>query len=216
MSFFYEIRSADNTVLKRDGGFASQDAAKMAARDDAKKMKNSRQPDRPDVGRILVGQNAEKATRGFSLIELLIVVTIILIISAIAIPNLIKSKIQANETAAVGTLRTLTESAVMYWTTYNGYPHALSDLGPGGGGTNASSAAADLIDSTLASGIKSGYKFTFAVVATDPAGNVQSYYITAIPVTPGTTGQRSFFTDASGTIRVSQTDMADSSSTPIG
>src|ERR1700681_988342 len=105
--------------------------------------------------------NTRFKSRGFSLIELLIVVTIILIISAIAIPNLIKSKIQANETAAVGTLRTLTESTVMYWTTYNGYPHALSDLGPSGGGTNASSAAADLIDSTLASGVKSGYKFAF-------------------------------------------------------
>jgi hypothetical protein len=63
MAFFYEIRSANNVVLKRDGGFASQDAAKMAARDDAKKMKNSGLPSRPDVGRILVGQNADKATR---------------------------------------------------------------------------------------------------------------------------------------------------------
>jgi hypothetical protein len=50
-------------VLKRDGGFASQDSAKMAAREDAKKMENSRQPDTPDVGRIMVGQNAEKPTR---------------------------------------------------------------------------------------------------------------------------------------------------------
>jgi type IV pilus assembly protein PilA len=194
MAYFYEIRSSDNTLLKRDGGFASQDAAKTAAREDAKKMENMRQSDRPDVGRIMVGQNAEKATRGFSLIELLIVVTIILIISAIAIPNLIKSKIQANETAAVGTLRTLTESAVMYWTSYGGYPHALSDLGPSGGSTNASSAAADLIDSAVASGVKSAYIFTFAVVATDPAGNAASYAITATPLTPGTTGQRSFFT----------------------
>jgi hypothetical protein len=63
MAYFYEIRSADNTLLKRDGGFVSQDAAKMAARDDAKKMKNSRQPDSPDVGTILVGQNTEKPTR---------------------------------------------------------------------------------------------------------------------------------------------------------
>jgi hypothetical protein len=63
MSWFYEIRSVDNTVLKRDGGFATQDAAKTAGREDAKKMKNLRQPDRPNVGRILVGQNAEKATR---------------------------------------------------------------------------------------------------------------------------------------------------------
>jgi hypothetical protein len=63
LAYFYEIRSADNAVLKRDGGFATQDAAKIAGREDAKKMKNMRQPDRPDVGRILVGQNAEKATR---------------------------------------------------------------------------------------------------------------------------------------------------------
>ena len=63
MSWFYEIRSSANTVLKRDGGFATQDAAKIAGREDARKMKNMRQPDRPDVGRIMVGQNAEKATR---------------------------------------------------------------------------------------------------------------------------------------------------------
>ncbi len=66
-SFFYEIPSADSTVLKRDGGFALQDAAKMAAREDAKKMKNMRQPDRPQVERIMVGQNAEMATRYRSL-----------------------------------------------------------------------------------------------------------------------------------------------------
>jgi hypothetical protein len=63
MSFFYEIRSADNTVLKRDGGFVSQDAAKMAARDDAKKIKNSRPPNRVKVERILVGQNTEQPAR---------------------------------------------------------------------------------------------------------------------------------------------------------
>jgi len=63
VSFFYEIRSADNTLLKRDDGFATQDAAKVAAREDAKKMKNAPRSERPDVGRILVGQNAKKATR---------------------------------------------------------------------------------------------------------------------------------------------------------
>jgi hypothetical protein len=63
MAYFYEIRSSNNTLLKRDGGFPTQDAAKIAGREDAKKMKNSRQSDRPDVGRIMVGQNAEKATR---------------------------------------------------------------------------------------------------------------------------------------------------------
>jgi hypothetical protein len=63
MAFFYEIRSSTNDVLKRDGGFATQDAAKNAGREDAKKMKNSRPPDKPDVGRIMVGQNAERPTR---------------------------------------------------------------------------------------------------------------------------------------------------------
>jgi len=63
VAWFYEIRSSTNAVLKRDGGFATQDAAKIAGRADAKKMKSSRQPDRPDVGRIMVGQNVEKPTR---------------------------------------------------------------------------------------------------------------------------------------------------------
>ena len=63
MSFFYEIRSADNALLKRDDGFGSQDTAKMAARDNAKKMKNLRKPGTPHVGRIMVGQNAEKPRR---------------------------------------------------------------------------------------------------------------------------------------------------------
>ena len=63
MAWFYEIRSSNNTVLKRDGGFATQDAAKAAGREDAKKMKVMRQPDRPEVGRIMVGQNTERPTR---------------------------------------------------------------------------------------------------------------------------------------------------------
>jgi O-acetyl-ADP-ribose deacetylase (regulator of RNase III) len=63
MAWFYEIRNSNNAVLKRDGGFASQDAAKMAAREDAKKMKISRQPDPQNVGRIVVGQYPEMASR---------------------------------------------------------------------------------------------------------------------------------------------------------
>ena len=153
--------------------------------------------------------------RGFSLIELLIVVTIILIIAAIAIPNLIRNKIQANETAAVGTMRTLNESVLLYSNSYGGFPHAISELGPGTGGV-ASSAAADLVDSVLASGVKSGYRFAYAAVATDPAGNVLSYTITATPVVPGSSGQRSFFTDQSGTIRSTATGTADSTSQPLG
>jgi hypothetical protein len=63
MAWFYEIRNSNNTLLKRDGGFATQDAAKIAVRADAKKIKKSRQLGVPDIGTMMVGQNAEMPTR---------------------------------------------------------------------------------------------------------------------------------------------------------
>lgn len=151
--------------------------------------------------------------KGFSLIELLIVVAIILIIAAIAIPNLLRSKMGANEASAVESLRTLNTVTIEYSTTYGGYPAALANLGPG---TPASATAADLIDSVLAGGTKSGYIFTYSAGATDASGNVLSYVITAAPVAPGTTGQRYFFTDQSGSIRANPSGTASVNSTPIG
>jgi type IV pilus assembly protein PilA len=150
--------------------------------------------------------------KGFSLIELLIVVAIILIIAAIAIPNLLRSKMAANEASAVGSVRTLNTACVSYSTTYGGYPTTLANLGPA---TSATSATADLVDSVLATGTKSGYLFTYATVATDANGNVLSYTITANPVTRGTTGQRGFFSNQSGVIRADSTTTATATSTPI-
>ncbi len=151
--------------------------------------------------------------KGFSLIELLIVVAIILIIAAIAIPNLLRSKMAANEASAVGSLRTINTACVTYSTTYGtGYPVALANLKPA---ATATAAAADLIDSVLAAGIKSGYKFTYAAEAADAAGNTNKYTITAVPVNPGTTGQRGFFTDQSGVIRADSGGTATVASTPI-
>ncbi len=96
---------------------------------------------------------------GFSLIELLIVVAIILIIAAIAIPNLVRSKMAANEASAVGSLRTINTASVSYASTYGiGYPTALTDLSPS---SLPSSTAADLVDAVLATGIKSGYAFSY-------------------------------------------------------
>jgi prepilin-type N-terminal cleavage/methylation domain-containing protein len=153
-----------------------------------------------------------KQQKGFSLIELLIVVAIILIIAAIAIPNLLRSKMAANEASAVGSVRTINTACVSYSTTYGGYPVALSNLGPA---TTATSGTADLVDSVLSSGTKSGYSFVYATGSVDASGNVLAYTITANPVTRGTTGQRGFFSDQTGVIRADTTTAATATSTPI-
>ena len=149
--------------------------------------------------------------KGFSLIELLIVVAIILIIAAIAIPNLLRSKIAANQSSAVGSLRSLNTACIAYSTSYGQFPAALTNLGPVGSGT-ASSTSADLIDLVLSAGQKSGYVFTFTAGTAN-----QSYSITAVPITAATTGQNMYYTDQSGVIRVDTSGTgAGASSTPIG
>src|SRR5665213_4246694 len=115
--------------------------------------------------------NWKKQQKGFSLIELLIVVAIILIIAAIAIPNLLRSKMAANEASAVGSLRALNTACLEYSTTYGGYPHLLSNMGPA---TPATSTSAELIDSVLATSTKTGYLFVYVPVSTDASGNVLS------------------------------------------
>src|SRR2546427_10423013 len=135
-----------------------------------------------------------KRQRGFSVVQVVIVVAILLVIAAIAIPSLLHSKLSENESSAVSSLRTLNASCASYSMLYGGYPRSLSNLGPD---NPASSTSAGLIDSALASGAKGGYVFTYTAGATGVGGNVPSYNSSANPITPGSTRQRRFFTHPS-------------------
>jgi type IV pilus assembly protein PilA len=154
-----------------------------------------------------------KRQKGFTLIELLIVVAIILIIAAIAIPNLLRSRMAANEASAVGSVRTINTAEVTYNSTYNdGFAPTLPLLG-GAAGATATCQNAELIDALLSGSNdsqKSGYSFIAGVgtVATanvptncSAAGYADGYTIIASPLNIGTTGQRSFCSDASGVIQ---------------
>ena len=148
--------------------------------------------------------------KGFSLIELLIVVAIILILAAIAIPNLMHARMAANESSAVQSVRTVTEGELSYQTAYPtiGFAPALVNLGgPLGAACVPSSTTACLIDSVLAnngnpagSG-KSGYKFTTGA-GTQSGGVNIGYVILGAPITFNQTGIRAFCAEEDGVIRV--------------
>jgi prepilin-type N-terminal cleavage/methylation domain-containing protein len=140
--------------------------------------------------------------KGFSLIELLIVVAIILIIAAIAIPSLLRARIAANESAAVAAIRTINTAEISYNSVFPtvGFS-SLANLG-GTGCTPPTSSSACLIDTTLASGTKSGYSFAAAPSGSNPAG---SYQAVASPITPNQTGTRYFCSFADAVVRSSAT-----------
>jgi type IV pilus assembly protein PilA len=150
-----------------------------------------------------------KKQKGFSLIELLIVVAIILIIAAIAIPNLLRSRIAANESSAVGSVRTLTTAQVTYSSTYGTGYTTLAQLG-GLVGCTAAATSACLIDPVLTGGTKSGY-------TVDSQPNTPAAGTTANPSTgfetnatpfAVSTGTRAFCSDQSGVIRYNTTGAA--------
>jgi type IV pilus assembly protein PilA len=152
-----------------------------------------------------------KAMRGFSLMELLIVVAVILVISAIAIPNLMRSKRLANEASAVNSLKVINTGIVNYSSSWGvGFPLLLSYLGPG---APTSSKAAGIIDSVLAAGTKSGYIFTY-VSGAPSSGQVRTYTISASPTIPQL-GGRYFFSDQTAVIRQSSSGAATASSAQI-
>jgi type IV pilus assembly protein PilA len=141
--------------------------------------------------------------KGFSLIELLIVVAIILIIAAISIPNLLRARIAANEAAAVAALRTLNTAQIFYDSSYPtvGFASTLASLS----GTNCAppgSSGACIIDTQLASGTKSGYKFTISATSGSPNA---TYTFIAAPLSPNQTGVRYFCSFGDAVVRFSAT-----------
>jgi len=158
--------------------------------------------------------------KGFSLIELLIVVAIILIIAAIAIPNLLRARMAANEASAVGSTRTINTAEVTYSSAYPevGFTLTLSNLaGPTAtcsGGSGATSAQSCLIDNVLGSGTKSGYTFALANGGSTTTPQ-NTYTISASPLTIGSSGQRGFFSNQTGVIRYNQSGTATSTDKPL-
>ena len=140
----------------------------------------------------------KKTTRrqfGFSLIELLIVIAIILIILAVAMPKLSKSRMYAQEMAAIQAIKAIHQAETMYYSQYGGkYAASLAELGPPTTGGASGPGAADLIQEDLATGEKQGYKFTITAA---PGG----YVINANPIAFGSNGSRTFWSDQSMSIR---------------
>jgi type IV pilus assembly protein PilA len=131
--------------------------------------------------------------RGFSLIELLIVIAIILIIAAIAVPKMNNQVMAAHEMAAIRQVGTIHQAETQFYSQFGRYAASLAELGPPASGA-ASPAAADLIPKVLADGKNSGYTFTVTANAT-------GYAVTAIPDAFGSSGRRTFYSDQTLVIR---------------
>ena len=156
--------------------------------------------------------------RGFSLIELLIVVAIILIIMAIAIPNFMRSRMAANQASAIESLRIIATAEVTYFTTYGtGFSTSLDALRPPAPGQQAASTAAGLIDNILAGGYKSGYSFFYT--STQYSANTNMWYgytLLANPTSFGQSGIVYYFTDESHVIRANTANPACSTDSAVG
>ncbi len=137
--------------------------------------------------------------RGFTLIEMLVVIAIILIIAAVTIPSMTGAKVHADEASAVASIRAISQAEVSYMATYGGYAESLANLG-GAEPCTRSAATACILDQSLAGGEKSGYHF--AVVGSNAAdGMNQSYFVAAAPVVFDRTGKRLFCSTDKGVIR---------------
>ena len=144
--------------------------------------------------------------RGFSLIELLIVIAIILVLITVAVPQYQKAQMFAREMAASKATQTIQTVEVMYQSQYGHFATTLRELGPPDSGAS-SAASAGLISGALASGTVGGYKFTLT-------GTADTYAIGAAPVAYGSSGVKSFYLDQTGFLRVSESQEPATATSP--
>ena len=136
---------------------------------------------------------------GFTLMELMIVMALILIIAAMAIPSIVDSKIHADEASAVASIRAINTAEITYQATYGGFADSLANLG-GAEPCAKSAATACLLDQSLAGGVKSGYKFE--ATGGNPSGaDNTSYVVGAAPEVFDRTGKRLFCSTEKNVIR---------------
>jgi len=159
---------------------------------------------RNQVRRATAGRSSLEA--GFTLMELLIVISIIIILTLIAIPNMINLKANANETSALESLRAIQEAQAQYNSTYpqDGYACSLTALGGSNASGPPSAQSAHLLPQDLASGVKSGYTFKITnctKVTVNNHDQYTGYEITAVPQSVGKTGHRGFCVDSEGGIK---------------
>ncbi|HAJ57248.1 MAG TPA: pili assembly chaperone [Candidatus Omnitrophica bacterium] len=142
---------------------------------------------------------SKRSIRGFTLVEIMVVVAVIVLLAAMAIPGILRSRMNANEAAAIASVKTISWATTTYRAINPAYPANLSEL---------TSSNPSYVDSVLGSGTKQGYSFVLS-------GDPDTFNLTAVPVTSNVTGVRTFFVDESGVIRASLNGTADVSSNPI-
>ena len=138
----------------------------------------------------------------------ILILPVVLIGAAVAIPNLLRARIAANEASAVASLRTINIATLAYDAKYGGFPETLAALGPAANGEKPSAERTGSIDAALAFGTKDGYSFEYRPGRSDASGKILEYELSAEPLTAGTTGRRSFFTDQTGVIQTSEGNIA--------
>jgi type IV pilus assembly protein PilA len=153
-----------------------------------------------------LSNSSRQRPNGFTLMELLIVIAIILILMLMAIPTIGVMKKNANETSAINSLRAITQAQIQYDSTYpaNGFACTLTALGGDPTSGPPTPASAQLLQPDLASGFKSGYIFTISCkdkVTVNSVDRYNSYTVTATPQTVGKTGDRGFCSDDGGSIK---------------